>query len=362
MVAIFLFTLCAAPVFAISPKPCAAEFSFQSIASHDVQIGQPVTITWSYSGKPVIAQTIDISDVGYGTQLGVDQRSYTYVPSKPGEVHVQVNASSGCDFVKGETQFHVRQCNVAPREMTLQGEQVLSGESFAASVALSSNEVVRWDVRGGAIASQNGGSVSIIAGVPGTLEIDAYVSKGDNCELKISRSVPITCATFDMEMYLNGPEVISGNTFGAWVDYRPDQTVRWEVRGATVLYTDFNSVGIQTTAPGTLEIDAYITRPGFCELKISRSVPIVCYSDPDRVITMQPSNATTPGGTVLAFVNVFPWFNETVRYEVRNGTIQSIDGLNVWLTAGEAGTMEMDAYITHGGCTFKVTRSIPVVE
>ncbi|HEX6158567.1 MAG TPA: hypothetical protein VF111_00275, partial [Thermoanaerobaculia bacterium] len=66
------------------------------------------------------------------------------------------------------------------------------------------------------------------------------------------------------------------------------------------------------------------------------------------------------GGTVLAFVNVFPWFNETVRYEVRNGTITSIDGLNVWITAGTVGTLEMDAYITHGGCEFKVSKSIPV--
>lgn len=249
--------------------------------------------------------------------------------------------------------------NVPPRDMTLQGEHVAPAESFVASIALDKNESVRWEVSGGTIVSQDGGSVSVVAGLPGTLEIDAYVSQASNCELKISSSVPIVCEPLDIEMYLNGPEVISGNTFGAWLDYDPDQTVRWEVRGATILQIDLAGVSILTTAPGTLEIDAYVTENG-CETKISRSVPIVCYTDPDRVITMQPPNATTPGGTVLAFVNVFPWFNETVTYEVRNGTIQSIDGLNVWITAGEPGMLEMDAFITHGGCTFKVSHSIPV--
>ena len=441
IVAIVLFFVCALPGFAVAPPACAPEFSFDSISAHDVQIGQPVTVTWSYSGKPVIAQTIDVSGVGYGIQLGVNQRTYTYVPAKTGETHVQVNASSGCDFVKAETQFHVRQCNIAPREMTLQDEQVLPGQPFSASVVLQKNESVRWEVNGGSVVFEDGGSVSLVAGPPGSLDIAAYVSKGGNCELRISRSVPIVCPPLDveisvsadeaiagfpfsasitpqpewivrwevsggtletwhqggagilaggpgtlvidvyitrdgcetkvsrsvpivcddrpLEMTLNGPQVIAGDTFGATVPHYPGQTVRWEVRGATIKQTDLAGVSIITSAPGTLEIDAYVTRNGFCERKISRSVPIVCYSDPDRVITMQPS-VTQPGGTVLAFVNVFPWFNETVRYEVRNGTIDSIDGLNVWITAGTAGTLEMDAYITHGGCTFKVSKSIPV--
>ncbi len=524
-VALLLFLVCSLPLFAITPKPCPAEFSIDAITAHDVQIGEPVTITWSTSGKPVIAQTIDISDVGYGTQLGADQRSFTYVPTKAGEIHVQVNASSGCDFVKAETKFHVRQCNVAPRALTVQDESVLPNGSFAVSVPLEKGESVRWEVRGGTIATNDGASIGIIAGPPGMLEIDAYVSKSSNCELKVSRSIPIVCPAEEIPMYLNNDEHgIAGFTFGAWIDWRPDQSVRWEVRGGTVLYTNDYSVGIQLDRPGTLEVDAYVTRYGFCETKISRSVPviclevpvytsaeevlagttftavagyregqsvrwevrngsvvsegqwgdviiaaggpgaveidayvtrgfcetkttrtvtaycqnrdvrmsvnsdaggiagqtfgawidyyadqqvrweirggtilntshnsvsillggpgtleidtyvtrngyceqkisrsipIVCYSDPTRVLTLQPGVARA-GGSVLAFVNVFPWFNETVRYEVRNGTIESIDGLNVWIRAGVPGTLEVDAYITHGGCTFKVSNSMRV--
>jgi hypothetical protein len=202
--------------------------------------------------------------------------------------------------------------------------------------------------------------VTILAGAPGTLEIDAYITKNNRCDEQVSRSVPIVCPPAPArEMYLNGPEVISGDSFGAWLDYDPAETIRWEVTGGTIKQIDVAGVSIFAGAPGLMVIDAYISKNGACEYKISRTVPVVCYVDPDRAISTSV-NTVAPGGLVQGFVNVFPWFNETLRWEVRGGTIQSTDGLNIYVVAGAEGTLEIDAFITHGGCEFKVSRSIPI--
>jgi hypothetical protein len=167
------------------------------------------------------------------------------------------------------------------------------------------------------------------------------------------------CKTLSSDMTVQANEATSGASFAASVVLEKHETVEWDVRGGTIVSQDGGSVTILAGAPGTLEIDAYIKKNNKCDEQVSRSVPIVCYVDPDRAISTSVETVA-PGALVQGFVNVFPWFNETLRWEVRGGTIQSTDGLNIFIIAGAEGTLEIDAFITHGGCEFKVSRSIPI--
>src|SRR5215210_3240226 len=57
----------------------------QTFNAPDVQTGEPVTFSWSYSGGAPQTQTLTGHDFEAPILLGPDVRSYTYIPSKPGE-------------------------------------------------------------------------------------------------------------------------------------------------------------------------------------------------------------------------------------------------------------------------------------
>src|SRR5215212_4301349 len=90
-----LLVLACVPVLA---DDCPA---IQALTANDVQTGEPVTIEWSYTGggPQLQLQTLTGHDFAAPIVLGPNVRSYTYVPSKPGEKHVQIAATTACGTV-----------------------------------------------------------------------------------------------------------------------------------------------------------------------------------------------------------------------------------------------------------------------
>ena len=365
---ILLFVLCL-PLFAAWPQNCPPQFSITSIAANDVQINQPVTITWSTTGANVIAQTIDISDVAYGIQLLASQRSYTYTPVKPGEVHARINASSGCDYVAAETKFHVQNCPVdSTRTMTLSATQVLPGTTVTAQVALGDHETVRWVVSGGTLVSSSNGSATINAGAPGTLTIDAYISRNNNCAARVTGTVQIVCPDLTRDMILQSETAQAAGSFYAIVPQASNESVRWEVTGGAITATWLTpvgdgvgaAVGIAVGGPGTLTIDAFVSRDGACETKIERTVQILCVDVPWRGGVIVGEDPVRSGAALVAGINGDPAI-DTFRWEVTNGTITSTDGTFAYITAGGPGTMTITAIVSRNGCEFRYSRNVAVV-
>jgi len=133
--------------------------AIQSFSANDVQTGEPVTFTWSYTGGDPQTQTLTGHDFAAPVILGPSARSFTYTPSKPGQKHAQLAATAPCGTVTTTATYHVKQCNVVAPAMTVDQTSVAPGAVVTASVELKPGHSARWEVINGTASATTGSSI-----------------------------------------------------------------------------------------------------------------------------------------------------------------------------------------------------------
>src|SRR5690349_3803688 len=214
--------------------------AIRSLAANDVQTGEAVTITWSYSGGAPQSQTLSGSDFEQPVVVPPGHTSYTYTPYMPGEKHVQLSAASACGTAVETVKYHVKRCSIVEPVLTVSATSVAPGATIQASLALPAGHTAKWEVRNGAASATTGSSIQIVAGTPGVVEIDAYVSRGKSCTVKVSATVNVVAACSIAEPQIVHPARATANEF-FWLYVPvlgPGETVSFEVHNAQFLFSD----------------------------------------------------------------------------------------------------------------------------
>lgn len=162
------------------------------IALHDVitaritvgagRVGDPLTISWSYTGGEPAAQALTGTDFPQPLRLPPNARSYTYMPSTSGAKEVSITTSAGgtrrraagggggegassCPVAPSVTAYAVDEC--AKPTVTIEAPStVLAGTVFTAR-ATTEAQTVRWTITNGTPATADGKEVTVTAGKPG---------------------------------------------------------------------------------------------------------------------------------------------------------------------------------------------------
>ncbi|HEX8410128.1 MAG TPA: hypothetical protein VF883_14795 [Thermoanaerobaculia bacterium] len=280
--ALFLALVCL-PAWAAGDCPV-----IQSLTAADAQTGRPVLVQWSYSGGLPLTQTISGRDFEEPVVLSPGQTSYFYVPSDPGEKHLQLTAVTACGTVTQNTKYHVKQCNIVPPPLTTSTARVDAGATFTASVELEPGHTATWEVVNGTPSATTGSSITITAGARGIVSVRAWISRGNSCSVPVSKTVQVVAACAVSEPALYFPQPATPNSFFyMFAEVPPGQSVSYVVRGAEVLYTDGAYVEMITPAEGNFEIDVIVRTP-------------TCSRTFTKIIAVTPCEATaivTPGGS-----------------------------------------------------------------
>jgi hypothetical protein len=246
--------------------------AIDSLAAGDVQTGEAVTITWSYSGGAPQSQTLSGSDFEQPVVVPPGATSYTYTPYKPGEKHIQLSAASACGTAVASAKYHVKRCSIVEPVLTVSASSVDPGETIQASLTLPAGHTARWEVRNGTASATTGSSISIVAGAPGTVEIDAYVSRGKSCTVKVSATVLVEQDCPIAEPEIHHPAVAVANEY-FWL-YIPSlgagETVSFDVHNAEVLYSDQHYLDLMAPATGSFSVDVIVTN-GTCSRTFTRT-------------------------------------------------------------------------------------------
>lgn len=315
--ALLLALLCL-PVFAADDCP-----SIQGLAANDADIEQPVTITWSYAGGVPQSQTLTGHDFAQPVVIPAGQTSYTYTPTMPGEKHVQLAAATSCGTVTAEAKYHVKQCTIATPALTLDRTSVEPGATINASIVLAPGHTAVWQVRNGTASATDGAAISIVAGQPGNVEIDVFVSRGSSCTVKVSGTVAVVNPCVIAEHQIVAPaEASQGGVFAVFVpQVEAGVTVTFEVKVGTKLFADAQAVIVVAPSSGNAEVDVILTKSPTCSVRISKVIPtFVCA--PKAVVSALP-NASCDNMTVVAeFTGTAPfqgyWSDGTHFFTTQN--------------------------------------------
>ncbi len=277
---VFLRYTCALALALLCLPLAAADCpAVASLAANDVQTGESVTITWSYSGGAPQSQTLSGSDFDQPVVVPPGSTSYTYTPYKPGEKHVQLSAASACGTAVATAKYHVKRCSIVEPVLTVSATSVEPGATIQASLALPPGHSARWEVRNGTASAATGSSMQIVAGTAGPVEIDAVVSRGKSCTVKVSATVDVTTACPIAEPEILHPAVAAPNEY-FWL-YIPalgaGETVTFEVRNAQVLYSDQQFLDLITPATGTFSVDVIVTN-ATCSRTFTRTFELTACS------------------------------------------------------------------------------------
>ncbi len=237
----------------------------QTFSAPDVQTGEPVTFTWSYTGGAPQTQTLTGHDFEAPILMGPDTRSYTYTPSKPGMKHAQLAAGSACGTVNASVKYKVKQCNVVAPVMTVDQTSVAPGAAIHASVALNPGHTARWEVINGTASATTGSAITVTAGGAGTVTVNAWVSRGNSCSVLSAATVEVVAACSITEPVVFHPQVATAdNWFYLFVEnVGPGETFAFAVHGAQIDYEDPQSVSVIAPSQGSFSIDVIVTN-GTC--------------------------------------------------------------------------------------------------
>ncbi|HEX2060652.1 MAG TPA: hypothetical protein VHK90_07920, partial [Thermoanaerobaculia bacterium] len=268
--ALLLALLCV-PAFAAND--CAA---IQSLSANDVLTGESVTIEWSYQGAAPQSQTLSGHDLAEAVVLPPGQTSYTYTATRPGEKHIQLSAVTPCGTVTRTAKYHVKQCNIVEPIVTIDQTRVTPGGVINASIDLRPGYSVRWEVGNAATSdSLTSPSIQLVALAPGVVTIDAYVSRGSSCTIRISRTVEVEAACAIEEPQVYSPDHAGPNEwFWLHVPPTPGLTVTFEVHGAQVMGNDGIFVDVIAPATGSFSIDIIISN-GTCSRTFTRTFEVL---------------------------------------------------------------------------------------
>lgn len=239
--------------------------AIQSFSANDVQTGEPVTFTWSYTGGAPQTQTLTGHDFAAPIVLGPDARSYTYTPSKPGEKHAQLAATSPCGTANMTTKHHVKQCNVVAPVMTVDQTSVEPGAVINASIDLKPGHTARWEVVDGTASATTGSAIQVTASSAGAVTINAWVSRGSSCSVLSTATVEVVDACPIVEPMVFHPEIATADYwFSLFVDPIPaGHTLSFAVRGAQVEFEDAQGIYVIAPPAGSFSIDVILNN-GTC--------------------------------------------------------------------------------------------------
>lgn len=287
--------------------------SIAGLAAPDVQTGESVTISWSYDGGQPQSQTLSGHDFAEAIVLPPNQTSYTYVPSLPGEKHIQLTAVTSCGTVTRTAKYQVKRCSVAVPTLSVDRTAVAPGGTINASVDLPPGHTARWEVRNGTASSSTGSAIQITAGSTGPVEIDVFVSRGNSCTVKVSASVVVESPCNIAEPLMSHPDHgTPNNYFFLYTPLLEGQTATFVVRGATELYREPQIIAVTTPATGTFQIDVIISN-GTCSRTFTKTFEVLpC--NPTATISVGTSSAC--GTTLVAeFTGDAPFQGEWSDYE-----------------------------------------------
>lgn len=292
---------------ALAANDCPA---IQSFGANDVQTGQTVTITWSYQGGEPQSQTLTGHDFAEPVVLAPGQTSYSYVATKPGEKHVQLSTVTACGTITSTAKYHVKQCNVVEPIVTVDQTSVAPGGVIHASIDLLPGYSVRWEVSNATTTSSlTGANLQLTATAPGVVTIDAYVSRGKSCEIRITRTVAVAaaCAIAQPEMY--SPDRAAPNeSYWIYVPEQPGLTVTFAAHGAQIVYFDNVFVDVMAPATGSFSIDVIVNN-GTCSRTFTRTVEVLpC--NPTAIVTPGASGACGTSTVVAEFTGDAPFQGE----------------------------------------------------
>lgn len=267
--ALMLVLVCL-PLFASSDCP-----GIRALNANDVQTGERVTITWSYSNGTVQSQTLSGHDFAAPVQLAPGQTSYTYTASMPGEKHVTLAAVTACGTFTQSATYHVKECAVVPPEMTLSKTSVAPGDTLQAAVALLPGHTARWEVTNGTASATTGSAITVTAGRAGTMTVTAFVSRGSSCSVPVAQNVQIVenCSIVEPEMYT--PETATADQWfyiilPGFEDPASPLKATFNVTNGTDVYADLGFVSFLAPSQGSFTVDIAVS-DGTCSRTFSKS-------------------------------------------------------------------------------------------
>ena len=302
--AVFLLAFACLPVLA---DDCPA---IRSFSANDSQTGEPVTFTWSYSGASPQTQTLSGHDFSAPVILGSDARSYTYTPAKPGMKHAQLDATTSCGTVSTSAKYQVKQCNVVAPPLSVDQTSVAPGAVINASVPLEPGHTVRWEVINGTASATTGSAIQVTAGGPGTVTINAWVSRGSSCSVLSTATVEVVAACAIAEpVVFHDTVAIADAYFPLWVEsVGPGETFTFAVHDAQIIYQDATSLYVQAPSAGSFSIDLIVTN-GTCSRTFTYAFTVeACHAS----ATVRPGQTGSCGATtaVVEFTGTAPFQGE----------------------------------------------------
>ncbi|HEV7571085.1 MAG TPA: hypothetical protein VGQ21_06265 [Thermoanaerobaculia bacterium] len=173
--------------------------------------GEPLTLSWTYSGGSPARQTITGSDFG-AIMLAPAVRTYTYSPDKSGTKQIVIDAAmdapvstpassrqravakspasaSSCAQLHTALPYTVGEC-VAPSVVIDAPDVVVKEKSFHVTVRSQPGAVAFWTITNGSPATATGEDVTITAGSSGNVGVTVQLTRGA-CGDQAARSIPI---------------------------------------------------------------------------------------------------------------------------------------------------------------------------
>lgn len=300
--------------------------AIQSLTATDTQTGGPVLIQWSYSGGQPSSQTITGHDFEDPVVLAPGQTQYVYRAGTPGEKHLQLSAVTACGTVTQTVKYHVKQCNVVAPPLTVSATRIDAGATFTASVDLEPGHTVLWEIVNGTPSSMTSPSITITAGNAGFVTVRAWVSRGNSCSVRVSKSVRIepACAIAEPVIYA-WPEIpLPDSYFSLNVELPPGQEVTYAVRGAEVMFMWGPYLDLMTPSNGSFEVDVIVSN-GTCSRTFTRVFEVTPCA---ATATITPGTSDPACGVTSVVVDLTgtgPWYgtwsdgewfySETAHYE-----------------------------------------------
>jgi hypothetical protein len=282
--------------------------TIRALQADDVQTGEPVTITWSYSGNGTPqSQLLTGHDFAEPIQLAPGQTSYTYTPTMPGEKHAMLTNVTSCGTFSVTTKYQVKQCSVVPPAMTVSATSVAPGDAIQASVALQPGHTARWEVTNGTASATTGSAISVTAGGAGSVTITAFVSRGSSCSVAVTSTVQVVqaCPIAQPQMY-HPPQATAGGSFYLYFEPLPAPlTSEIRVTGAHVFYQAPTDVYMGVPESGTIVIDVIVSN-GTCSRTFTKSFTVQnCTSS--AVVTAGETGSCGATSAVATFTGLPPF-------------------------------------------------------
>jgi PKD-like domain len=306
----YMRSLCALALLVVCLPMLANDCpAIQTLTATDNQTGGPILIQWSYSGGQPLTQTITGKDFEEPVALGPGQTQYVYRAATPGEKHLQLTAVTTCGTVTRDVKYHVKQCNIVPPPLTVSATRVDAGATFTASVALEPGHTVEWEIVNGTASSTTEPTITVTAGNAGFVTVRGWVSRGNSCSVRVQKSVQIVppCAITEPQVYTWPDVPLANSYFSLLSSMTGPGTLRYEVRGAEVVYMDSSFVDVITPASGSFEIDIIISTPT-CSRTFTRTFTVTPCEATATVSAGAGDPACGVDSVVVEFTGTGPWW------------------------------------------------------